>query len=138
MLGELFEHVLTYDPKTIDPEIRESMGRIIQARADYLAASAQVAAMRAKIWAGDTNLSALADIQADDLTKARLDYAMQVRNLVKEAIDLDSLMELVPMIIAGLLQSVKVPFPVLFEAVGVDLDQVKLAAEALRDMFEEL
>lgn len=137
MIEELFNHVLNYDPNDLDPAIREQMATIIKARAEFLTASAQVATMRARIWAGEDGLTSLAEIQANDLTKARMDYVEHARALLKESVDLEGLKNLAPMIVAGVLQSVRVPFPVLFEALGVDIDQVKVVAHLLRELFEK-
>lgn len=138
MIGELFEHVLRYEPTDLDPALRERMAVVTKARGEYLAAASEVAIMRSRVWSGEKDLTDLAEIQAANFAKLREDYAQSMRGLVMEAVDLDSLAELVPMIVGGVLQSVKIPIPLLMEAIGLDIDQVKLLAKSLRDVFEEM
>lgn len=134
MLSELF----SYDPKDIDPEHRELMADILTVRGEYLRASAEVSDLRARSWAGEVGLDDLAELKAVDLVKLRTDYAERVRGLLVNVVDVGGLMELFPAVLAGVLQNFKVPLPVLMEAFGIDLDNFKLASDALKDLMEDL
>lgn len=134
MLSELF----SYDPKDIDPEHRVLMAGILQARGEYLRASAEISDLRARAWSGEEGLGDIADLKAVYLTKLRADYTEQVRALLVDAVDVGGLMELIPAVLAGVLQNFKVPLPVLMEAFGIDLDNFKMASDALKDLMEDL
>lgn len=134
MLTELF----SYDPNTISPENRVQMAGILQARGEYLRASAEISDLRARAWSGEEGLGDISDLKAVYLTELRKNYTKQVGVFLKSAVDLEGLKELVPTVLAGVLQNFKTPLPVVMEAVGMDLDNFKIAAEQLKRLMEEL
>lgn len=133
MLKELF----TYNPDDIHPTHREQMAAILKTRGEFMRASAEVSDLRARAWAGETGLNDLIELKAADLAKLRQDHAPRLIGLLKDSVDVDGLMSLVPMLAAGILQNFRVPLPVLLEALGVDFDNFKLLAEQLKDFINE-
>lgn len=134
----MFPQLFSYNPDDIDPAHRELMARILKARGEYLRVSAEVSDLRARTWAGEKGLDGVAELKAAYLAKLRTDYTEQVRELLKESVDLEGLTDLIPAVIAGVLQNFKIPLPVLMEAIGVDLDNFKLLSEGLKELIEDL
>lgn len=132
----MFEALLTYDPTSVSAAHREQMARILRARSEFLRASADIAELRARAWSGDQTVNALIELKAADLTKLREDYVHgHAVPFLKEAVDLDKLESLVPMVMIGVLQSLKAPLPIMLEALGLDFDYFKLAAEQLKEFI---
>lgn len=138
MFNEIFSAMFSYDPNTLPAEQRVAMADILKTRSEVLRAQAEVADVRARAWAGEAGASDLADIKAQDLQNLRQGWLEKLAPFLKDAVDTDSLMELVPVIVAGALQSFKIPFPIILESVGIDVDGVKMAAEGLKDLLEDL
>ncbi len=137
MYTDLFKHMFTYNPEDLDPEIRTSMSALLMARAEYLIAQAEVMNLRSRIWGGEKNLDSFAELKAAELAKVREDYSQRVQAIFKDAVDVDGLAELIPMIAGGVLQNFTIPLPVLLEATGLDLDYLKIIVEKLKGLFEE-
>lgn len=134
MLDELF----SYDPSTIGPKYREQMAAILKAKGEILALSSEVTSLRARSWAGEEGLTDLIDLKAADLLKLRVDHADLVGPFVKDATDLDALKTLLPMIAMGVMHTFKIPLPIIVEAIGFDVDQFKMLAEAIKELVEEV
>ena len=133
----MFQELFTYNPADIQPAHREQMAAILKARGEFMRASAEVSDLRARAWAGETGMDDLIELKAADLAKIRQDYAPLMIGLLKESVDVEGLLSLVPMLVAGVLQNFRVPLPVLLEALGVDFDNLKLLAEQLKDFINE-
>ena len=133
MLTELF----SYDPSAIEPEHRDHMARILKARTEYMRAAAEVIDYRARAWAGEEGLEDVAGLKAADLTKVREDYFREMRELVKASVNVEGLMDMVPMLVVAVLQNFKIPLPVVLEAMGIDLDQLKLFVEQLKKLIDD-
>lgn len=138
MFTQLFSAMFSYDPATLPADKREQMAEILKARGEILRVQAEVVDLRAQSWAGVPGASDLAEIKAQDLAKARLAWVEKAKPFVVASVDTDSLMELLPMIIGGVLQSFKVPLPVVLEALGADVDNLKVMVEALKELLEDL
>lgn len=134
----MFEELLNYDPATISPEIREEVAAILKARSELLVAQAEVAGLRARQWASEDGLGDLIDLKAADLARLREDYGNKGVALFKNAVNVEGLLEMLPMFAVALLQQFKIPLPVLMEAVGMDIDGIKLLVEMARDAISEL
>lgn len=134
----MFDELFSYDPSAIDPEYRERMALILQARSEMLAATSEVAALRARVWAGEIGLGGLIELKAAELAKLRSNFNGQIVPFLKEVVDLEHFKSLVPMLAMVVMQGLKVPLPVLAESVGVDFDHFKLLAEQLKDVISDL
>lgn len=130
--------LLNYDPSTVEPEIRAQMAGVLRARNEILRASADVAELRARAWDGEAGATDLIDLKAADLAKIREDYINRLRPFLKEAVDTEGLKDMFPMLVVALLQNFKVPAPVVLEAIGVDVDQIKLFVNSIKDLIEDL
>lgn len=132
MLTEL----LSYDPADIDPALREKMAGILKDRAELLRAQAEVSDLRSRAWAGEEGLSDIIELKAADLTKLREDYMSQVRVLVKDSVDVEGLLGVLPMMGLAVLQKFKVPPTLLLEAMGVDFDHFKKLVDEVKEMLK--
>jgi len=135
---EMFSSLFSYDPATLPAEQREAMAGILKARSEMLAAQAEVTSIRAQAWGGTPAAADLAELKAQELAKLRQAWIEQVRPFLKDAVDVENLMELVPAVVAGVLQSFKIPLPIILESLGVDVDAIKLAADGLKELLEDL
>jgi hypothetical protein len=133
----VFSNFLSYDPKTIDPAYREQMVEILKARGEILRISAEVSNLRARSWAGEAGADTAAELLAAGLAKARADYISKVRPFLDGVINLDKLKDLLPMLALAGLQVLNVPLPVILEALSVDVDNIKVLAEAIKELIEE-
>jgi len=131
LLAELF----AYDPAVVDPEIRAKMADILKARGEILRASAEVSDLRARSWAGEEGLTDFIDLKAQDLAKLRDDYGQQMIPFVKDSVDVDGLMGMLPMFGIAVLQNFKVPPMLLLEA--LDIDNIKMVATKLKSLVDE-
>lgn len=138
MFTEMFSALFAYNPDSLPAEQREAMAGILKARGEMLKVQAEVVDLRAQAWAGVQGASDLAEIKGQDLQKVREAWLNQVRPFLAGSVDLENLMELVPAVVAGVLQSFKVPLPIILESLGVDVDGIKLAAEGLKELLEDL
>lgn len=138
MFTEMFSALFAYNPDALPAEQREAMAAILKARGEMLKVQAEVVDLRAQAWAGVAGASDLADLKGQDLQKVRQAWLEQVRPFLKDAVDVENLMELVPAVVAGVLQSFKIPLPIILESLGVDVDGIKLAAEGLKELLEDL
>ncbi len=134
----MFAELFTYDPATLDPEIREQMAGVLQARSELLAAQAEVAALRARAWGGEVALDGIIDLKAAELARLRQDNSNRMRALLKGSVDVEELLEVLPTVGVLLLQKFNIPLPVILEAAGVDLDAIKALLEATKELFNEL
>lgn len=133
----MFTELFSYDPSAIEPEHRERMAGILKARCEYLRAAAEVMDYRARAWAGEMGLSEIAELKAADLAKLRQDFSKQVMELLKTSVDLEGLMESLPMLVLAVLRNFKVPLPIVMEAIGLDLDQFKFLTEELKKLVND-
>lgn len=133
MFSELFE----YDTASVPVEQRAQMAGILKARADILHAAADVSALRARVWRGDESLKDITDLKAADLTKLRQDYGKQAVEFLKGAVNIQELKETAPMIALALLQTLNIPLPMVLEALGVDVDQIKLLVSQIKELVEK-
>lgn len=134
MLDQLF----SYDPSTISPKHREHMARVTQARVEYLKAAIEVAELRARAWAGEAGLTEVIDLKGSDLTKFRVDYTEKLLPFLQEVVNLDALKSLLPMMALGVLNTFKVPLPVIGEAIGLDVDSIKMMGESIKELIDEV
>lgn len=138
-LPEIFKQMLlSYDPASMPEESRQQMANILKTRGEYLRSAAEIADLRARIWSGEQGLNDITELKGASLTNIRALYIEQVITLLKDSVDLEGIMALMPMIIGGLLQSFKVPIPVMFEAIGSDVDQLKILVEGIQGLLEDL
>lgn len=137
MFSEMLSGLLTYDVNDLDSVTRMKVADILKTRAEVLHATAEATQLRARVWAGEESLTDLAEAKAAELYQLRENYAKLVHPFAKSAIDVDSLVELIPMILDGVLQSVKVPIPLLMEIFGADIDNIKNIANGLKKINEE-
>lgn len=133
----MFTELFSYDPSAIEPEHRERMAGILRARREYLRAAAEVMDYRARTWSGEVGLGEIAEIKAADLAKLRQDFSKQVMELLKASVDLEGLMESLPMLVLAVLRNFKVPLPIVMEAIGLDLDQFKFLTEELKKLVND-
>lgn len=137
MFTDMFGQLFTYNPADFDEETREKMASILKARAEYLHASAEVLELRCRAWAGEAGIEDLAELKASNLAKLRQDYAERMQNLFVDAVNMEGLVALLPMVAGGVLQNFKIPLPVLLEAAGLDLDYLQIAVRGLKGLFED-
>lgn len=130
--------LLSYDPALIRPAQREQMANLLRIRGEYLAKVAEVTALRAQSWTGVEGAKDAADLKALELAVPRLAYVNAIRALFKDAVDTDGLVDLLPMFGIAILQKFKVPPALLLEAVGMDIDQIKLFVEAVKEGLSDL
>lgn len=131
----MFTELLSYDPETLDPEIREQVSNILQARSELLVVQAEVAGLRARVWAGEDGLDDAIDLKAADLLKLREDHRDQFVKLLKVSVDVEGLVELLPALGVALLQKFNIPLPVVLEASGADIDALKLLVEKTKELI---
>lgn len=134
----MFDALLAYDPATVSPEIREKLAGILSNRAELLALQAEVTALRARAWSGEKGLDALIDLKAVGLVKLRKNNGERLLSLLKESVDVDGLVDLLPTIGIALLQKLNVPLPVILEAAGADIDAIKEMVKAAQELISEL
>jgi hypothetical protein len=134
----LLEELLGYDPSTIDDKTRAEVSKILQSRSVLLTAQAEVAGLRARTWAGEVGLSEIIDLKAADLAKLREDYSKNLLSLLKRSVDVDGLLEMLPMFGMALLQKLNVPLPVLLESLGADLDAIKALVEIVKEAISDM
>ena len=134
----MFAELFTYDPATLDPELREQMAGVLQARSELLTAQAEVAALRARAWGGEAALDAIIDLKSAELAKLRQDSSNQMRALLKESVDLEGLLDVLPTLGVLLLQKFNIPLPVILEAAGVDIDGIKTLVEAAKELINDV
>jgi len=134
----MFADLFTYDPAAIDPAIREQMAGLLQARSDLLAAQAEVAALRARAWGGETALDDIIDLKSAELAKLRQDHNDRIRALFKESVDVKELLDVLPTVGVLLLQKLSIPLPVIMEASGMDMDAIKMLVKAAKDLINDL
>ena len=134
----MFAELFTYDPATLDPAIREQMAGVLQARSELLVAQADVAALRARAWGGEAALDAIIDLKSAELAKLRQDSSNQMRALLKESVDLEGLLDVLPTLGVLLLQKFNIPLPVILEAAGVDIDGIKTLVEAAKELINDV
>lgn len=135
--GALLTELFAYDPADIEPEYREKMAGILKARAELFSLSSEVTGLRARAWAGEEGLTDLIDLKAADLAKLREDYGKQMIALFKVSVDVEGLLGLLPMLGLAVLNKFKVPPLLLLEAAGMDVDNLKLIAQQLKELVEE-
>lgn len=136
--SSLLTELLTYDPATIDPSVRYQVAGILQARAELLTRQAEVAALRARAWGGEDGLNDAIDLKAAELTKLRKSNSEKMRALLKDAVDLDGLLDMLPALGVAVLQKFNVPLPVVLEALGVDIDAIKEMVTATKELIEDM
>lgn len=134
----MLEELLGYDPSTIDDKTRAEVSNILQSRSVLLAAQAEVAGLRARAWAGEVGLNEIIDLKAADLAKLREDYSKSLLALLKRSVDVDGLLEMLPMFGMALLQKLNVPLPVLLESLGADLDAIKALVEIVKEAISDM
>lgn len=134
----LLKELLTYDPSSLNAEQREQMAGILKARGEILRASAEVSDLRARAWAGEEGMADLIELKAADLAKLREDYMNQVRPFISTAVNVEGLTGLLPMMAMAVLQNFNIPLPVVMEALGIDVDQIKLLVDKGKEVFDEM
>lgn len=134
----MLEMLLSYDPNSLSEEHRAQMAKILSARGDILRASAEVNDLRARAWAGEEGLADLADLKAADLAKLREDYRDELLPFLKEAVDLEQLQGLIPMVALAAIRSFRIPPPVVMEALGLDVDNMKMLTEQIKKLISEI
>lgn len=133
----LTKMLLDYDINTVKPEYRASVAKMYAVRAQILRMNAEISDLRARAWEGDSSLSVEADRLEKEAAKLRRAHTLELRTFFQSAVDLDGMSELFPMFAMALLQHLKVPLPVLLEALGINARQLKGQVEQLRDMLKE-
>lgn len=134
----MFAELFSYDPAEIDPKYREQMVAILRAKSELLRVTAEVNDLRARTWGGDDSVVGLMELKAADLAALRQDFIALVGPFLEQVVDVEGLKSLLPMIAMAAMQNLKVPFPVIFEACGVDFDQFKLLADQIKEFVSEL
>jgi hypothetical protein len=134
----LFADMFSFSPTDVEPEYRERLAAIHRKRAEYLHAQAEIADLRARTWSGETGLEGITDLKGADIAKIRQEFVENFSSLLKEAVNVEGLLSMLPMVAMGVLQNLKVPLPTLMEAAGADFDQLKLLVEQLKDFIEEM
>ena len=132
----MFAELFSYSPDDIEPKYRERMAQILRARGELLRATSEVIDLRGRAWAGEPGLTAIIDLKAAALTALRRDYQQVAVSFAKETIDVDGLLEFLPLILTGILSKFHVPLPVVLEALGADVDGLKLLAELLKKLVD--
>lgn len=133
----MFAELFSYDPANLPAEVREQMAAILTTRGVLQRASADVSDLRARAWAGEEGLTEVIELKAADLAKLREDFSAHFVPFIKDSVDLDGLMEMLPMFALGVLSKFKVPPLLLLEAIGMDVDNLKLLADKLKEAFDE-
>ncbi|HEY6019066.1 MAG TPA: hypothetical protein VIY48_03975 [Candidatus Paceibacterota bacterium] len=134
----MFADLLSYDPSTVDPKYRDQVASVLRARGEFLRASAEVAELRARAWAGEDGLTGIIELKGADLTALRQDHMEKALTFLQDVVNLDQLKSLVPMLMMAVLQNLNVPLPVIGEAIGLDFDAFTLLASQLKEVFDEL
>lgn len=134
----MIDQLFSYDPSTIAPKYREQMAEIITARLTYLKASVEVNELRARSWGGEAGLTEIIELKSADLAKLRMDFVEKLMPFLQEVVNLDALKGLLPMVALGVLNTFKVPLPVIGEAIGLDVDNIKMMGESIKELIEEV
>jgi len=134
----LLTELLSYEPADLDPELRSKVASILHARSELLARQAQVAGLRAQVWSGVDGLTDIIDLKAAELAKLRKANSEKARDLLKDAVDLEGLLEILPAIGVSVLEKFNIPLPVVLEVIGVDIDAIKEAVSATQELIKEL
>lgn len=121
------------EPAQLDAETRSRLSTVLDQRAEMLAAQAELLRLRARQYRGE-DVGDLIDLKSQEVIKLRHDLMTDSSNLLRDSVDLQKLVGLLPLVIGGVLQSFKIPPAVLAEVVGLDLDQAKLVFGKLRDV----
>ena len=58
--------------------------------------------------------------------------------LLKESVDLEGLLDVLPTLGVLLLQKFNIPLPVILEAAGVDIDGIKTLVEAAKELINDV
>jgi len=132
--------LLTYNPADLSDDHRTQMAHILKARAELQQASAEVAILRARVFSGDPDpsLPDLIDLKSANLLKLRQDSGHATMAFVKNSVDVDGLLEVLPTIGFLILQKFEAPLPVVLEAMGVDIDAIKLLVSELKKLASEI
>lgn len=121
----------------IDDEMLDKLVELSSARAEYLQAAAQVQNMRAEQLKGSFRFdqaeldSYVEQVLAPRRTKV---YRLQSEMLV-DAVDVDQIKSLLPMVLAGLIS--KVDLELVLSIIGVDIDAAKEGMELIREFINQ-
>ncbi len=121
----------------IDDEMLDKLVELSSARAEYLQAAAQVQNMRAEQFKGSFRFdqaeldSYVEQVLAPRRTKV---YRLQSEMLV-DAVDVDQIKSLLPMVLAGLIS--KVDLELVFSIIGVDIDAAKEGMKLIQEFINQ-
>lgn len=133
----LAEMLLNYDPNTVKPEYRARVAKMYAIRSQILRANADISDLRARAWEGDSSLNVEADRLEEELIRLRKTHNLELRTFFESAVDVDGMKDMFPMFAMAFLQHLKVPLPVLLEALGINTRQLKGHVDQLKGMFKE-
>lgn len=138
-VATLLNSLLAYDPATIDPATRAKVAGVLKARSELLTVQGELAALRAVTWAGSNeSLTEVIELKSAVLKKLRKDHSEKQLSLLKESVDVDGLLDILPDLGVALLEKLNVPLPVILEIVGADFDGIKDMLAAGKELINEL
>ncbi len=132
--GTLLAAFLDYDPDLIDPLYREELAGIFKARSETLVVSSEVAALRGRIWAGEQGLESELALKLEVLKQTGKDYRDKTAAMFKQSVDVDGLLDMLPMVATAVLRKFKVPPLLLLEVLGVDPKEIKTLVDAIKKL----
>src|SRR3990167_6467356 len=120
----------------IDDERLDKLVELSSARAEYLQAAAQVQNMRAEQFKGSFRFDqAELDSYVEQVLAPRRTKVYRLQSeMLADAVDVDQIKSILPMIIAGLMA--KVDLELVLSIIGVDTDASKEGLELIREFIK--
>lgn len=137
VVKQVAERLLSSDPDALNPAQKEQMAAILKARAEMMSAGAALAALRARVWEGDAEAEVAAKAAQEAATEASKKFTALALPFLKDSVNPEPLVLAAPIVISALIQSIKVPLPFIFEALGTDTNKLKDDFDKLKKLFTE-
>ncbi len=120
----------------LDKGMQVKVANLLSDRAAYMRLSADLTDRKAALLSNPTEAAEqeLAEFASVVVAPARLKVAEQVTELLKEAVDIDKLQGMLPMLVMGVMTAVNVPL--LLNIIGLDPDMISEIAAKGKEFFQ--
>ncbi len=119
----------------LDDPTREKLIELFVARSEFFQAQAQIDSMRVEQFKGSSHveLSELESYVKEILEPRRTKMRRIQAEMLKDAVDLESIKSLLPAVVAGLMA--KVDLELVFNIIGLDADDAAEGMELIREFI---
>ncbi len=122
--------------ESLDPSVRSKLVDLKVARSEYLQAASNVAAMQAEQLRGSSlfNQESYDEYVSEHLEPRRRRVMGLVSAMLKEAVELEKLVSMLPMILTGIMS--QVDLELLLNITGIDVDQMMDLKKSIQDFIK--